>query len=47
MSKLNGVFWSTRSSAVSGSSRWLQRSRFEIARWLFIAPFGRPVEPEV
>jgi hypothetical protein len=46
-SKLNGVFCSTTSSAVSPYCRCPQRRRLTMPRWAFIAPLGCPVEPEV
>ena len=46
-SKLNGVFWRTRSAAVSPKASCIHTRRLEIARWVIIAPFGWPVEPDV
>jgi hypothetical protein len=46
-SKLNGVFCRTRSSEVSPYCSCIHSSRLTMPRWLFIVPFGRPVEPDV
>ncbi len=46
-SKLIGVFCSTRSPAVSPYVACIHCSRLQIPRCVFIAPFGRPVDPDV
>ena len=46
-SKPIGVFCITRSSALSRYSRCIQSSRLTMPRWVFMAPLGRPVEPDV
>ena len=47
-SKLNGVFCSTRSLRAPGRRpACIQSRRLTMPRWVLIAPFGRPVEPEV
>ncbi|RPK64079.1 hypothetical protein EES42_27815 [Streptomyces sp. ADI95-17] len=46
-SKLDEVFWSTRSAPVSGYTDCIQSRRLEIDAWETRTPFGRPVEPEV
>ena len=46
-SKPNGVFWSTRSPASIPYASCIQRRRLTIPAWVFITPFGAPVEPDV
>ncbi len=46
-SKLNGVFWSTRSAAESGKARCIHPTWLASAAWGTATPRGVPVEPEV
>ena len=46
-SKLNGVFWRTWSVAVRPYACCIQRRRLVTALRVFMAPLGRPVEPDV
>jgi hypothetical protein len=46
-SKLTGVFWRMRSSAVRPYASCIQSNRLRSAPCVFTAPFGFPVEPEV
>ncbi len=46
-SKLNGVFCSTASAGPIPKASCIQRIRFTTPACSFIAPFGRPVDPDV
>src|SRR5437660_7979262 len=47
ISKLKGVFCSTRSAEVRGKTSLIQCRRLLTPRWGTITPLGLPVEPEV
>ncbi len=46
-SKENGVFWRTVSEGVSAYCCCIHSRRLTTPEWAFMAPLGRPVEPEV